>query len=84
MRYSDFTHKRLLVIANNLKGKKNLKEHRKEGDTKNIKKSRFYREIMKPRGNTQKGMCESQEQSDGFLILVISTETFYEEQKECS
>lgn len=84
MRESEFPHKRLLVIADNLKEKKNLKEHRKEGDTKNIKKSRFHREITKPRGNTQKGTCESQERSDGFLFLVISTEPSCEEQKECS
>jgi hypothetical protein len=61
MRYSEFPHRRLLVIADNLKEKANLKEHRKEGDTKNIKKSRFHRELTKPRGNTRKGMCESQE-----------------------
>lgn len=62
-RYSDFPHKRLLGVAKHFgagEKKENLKESSKEGDTKNIKKSRFYREVMKPRANTQKETCESQ------------------------
>lgn len=62
VRDSDFPHKNLLGIVKDFcRGRgENLKEIRKEGDTKNIKKSRFYKEIMKPRANTQKEMCESQ------------------------
>lgn len=46
-----------------LKAPRDCQEVRKEGETKTIKKSRFYREVMKPRANTQKEMCQSQKWS---------------------
>lgn len=43
-----------------LKAPTDCQGSQERGRTKNIKKSGFYREVMKPRANTQKEMCQSQ------------------------